>query len=164
MKPREQRRKVFVPARARVEQRWIDVNVLDVSSRGFKLHASTAPPRGAYIELCRGSRSFVARVVWTAGQRFGVRTQDKVATDAFVDLSAPDPKPPAGSVDQDGDRRNDRRRREDNLARADRSREFARTMEYGWMMAFGGLCVVALLAMLQSAFTTPIARLASALN
>ncbi len=40
---------------------------------------SLEPPRpGAYVEISKGHYRTVAQVIWSQGQRFGVRTQDDV--------------------------------------------------------------------------------------
>lgn len=165
MKPREPRRKIYVPARANVDQRWINVNVLDVSSRGFNLQTASAPPSGSYIELHRGNRSFIARVVWTSEQRFGVRTQDAVTAEAFVNPAAADPqaKPDADGTAQ-VERRTRARREEGLTQRLERSRTRAKAMEYGWVVAFGAIGAMIVIAMIQQSLGRPLAQLASALN
>ena len=164
MKPREPRRKVFVAARLRADGRWSDVRVLDVASRGFLIQAHEPPPRGTYIELCRGRLSIVARVVWTRQQRFGVRTQDKVPVDAFVDPSdatdAPRTKFAAG---QEVERRS-RHRREHLAARQDANRYRARALEFCSLAACGGAAVFMLLGLVQQFFTRSLASVAGALG
>lgn len=164
MRPREPRRKVFIPARLRIEQQWIDVRVLDVSSRGFKLQAATAPRRGAYIELRRGSQSFVARVVWASEQRFGVRTQDLIQTDTFINPTAAESAVAVTTAATVVERRAVQRRRDAQVHRFDRSRHVARTLEFGWIAAFGTVAVTVILAMVQQALSHPLTRIAAALH
>lgn len=165
MKPREPRRKVFIAARMRCDGQWSDVRVLDAASRGFLIQAHQPPQRGAYVELGRGPRTFVARVVWSHHQRFGVRTQDKIDVDAFVD-------PPKGSTSGAKsqpdpaaiERRSADRRREAVGERLSHSQTRARTMEYCSMLAFGGIAVMVLIGLVQQFFTGPLAAVSSALG
>lgn len=60
----------------RVEGRWTDVCIRDISSRGLLVQAAVAPVRGDYIEIFRADRAIVGRVVWNKDRRFGVQTQD----------------------------------------------------------------------------------------
>ena len=54
-----------------VGARWGDVCILNLSKRGMLVQAPEAPERGTYLEVRRGSKEIVARVVWSAGNRFG---------------------------------------------------------------------------------------------
>ncbi len=166
VKPREPRRKVFIPARMRFERRWGDVRVLDVSSRGFLLQSSQPLERGAYVELCRGRQSFVARVVWTREQRFGVRTQDPVAIDAFIhsSQSAGHDEPPGRAAVYQQERRLAARQAENHAQRFERSRYVAKAMEYGSVVGFGGIAAVLILGMIQQAMAHPLSMVSSALG
>lgn len=55
MKPRELRRKVLISARMRTGASWGDVCLLNLSSRGVLAQAAVPPPKGAYIEVRRGT-------------------------------------------------------------------------------------------------------------
>ncbi len=57
---------------------WADTSIVNVSTRGMGLRSLRAPIPGAYIEVRKGDICIVAQVVWTHGQRFGVRTRDDV--------------------------------------------------------------------------------------
>ena len=165
VKPREPRRKVFIAARMRCDGQWTDVRVLDAASRGFLIQAHQPPQMGAYIELGRGPRTFVARVVWSHHQRFGVRTQDKIDVAAFVD-------PPTGKqtgADRRADtaaieRRSADRRREAVGERLAHSQARARTLEYCSIVAVGGIAAMALIALVQQLFTHPLAAISAALG
>ena len=84
IKPREPRRKVLIDARMHAGGTWRDVKVLNMSSRGLLLRAAVAPPRGSYTEIRRGLHVILARVVWTDGECFGVRTQDRLTIDGLI--------------------------------------------------------------------------------
>lgn len=84
LKPREPRRNVLIDARMHMGATWRDVKVLNISSRGLLLRASSAPPRGSYTEIRRGLHVIQARVVWTDGERFGVTTQDRLTIDDLI--------------------------------------------------------------------------------
>lgn len=84
MRPREPRRKVLIDARLRHEGGWSDARILDISSRGLCVHADRSPRQGSYVEICKGSHRIIARVVWTRDERFGVRSQDRVAVDSIT--------------------------------------------------------------------------------
>jgi hypothetical protein len=85
VKQRETRRKIFVAAQMRSEGYWIDVHVLNISTRGLLVQTKTLPEKGSYVEICRGSQIVIGRVAWCNGRKFGVRTQDRIDVSAFVD-------------------------------------------------------------------------------
>ena len=84
MKHREQRNKVLAKARMQCGARWQDVAILNYSAHGLGLTCEDPPPRGTFIEVRRGPFVIIARVAWTKGHRFGVRTQDPVASVAIL--------------------------------------------------------------------------------
>ncbi len=84
MKPREQRVKCVVIARMRLNQRWNDVCIRNISTRGLLIQAAFAPPRGTYVEVCRGHHTIVARVVWAKNHRFGIQTQERLNPEALL--------------------------------------------------------------------------------
>jgi hypothetical protein len=84
MKSREPRKKVVIQARLRAGARWSDACILNLSSRGMLVRSAAAPPRGSYLEIRRGPHVIVAQVVWADTKIFGVRTQDRICSDALV--------------------------------------------------------------------------------
>lgn len=136
--------------------------MLDISSRGFLLQANQPPGPGMYIELCRGRASVVARVVWARNQRFGVRTRERVAIEAFMGsfdcgaatrIAAPDASAALP----------ERRHRTRDEAH-ERSRQLGRMMEQGAVLA-AGLAGVALLAIfVTEALGRPLAVVVTALG
>jgi PilZ domain len=161
VKPREDRRKVYVPARIRCDARWGDVRVLDISSNGLKLQAQVLPPRGTYIELHRNCQSIIARVVWTGQERFGVRTQDRVRIEAFLN---PGSSAPEAAIDPAAnDRRRQERRMEGFAASFEQSRFAGRAMEFGMLISLVACAAVLLLGMLQNTLARPLAQVSAAL-
>ena len=165
MKTREQRRKVFVPARIRCAGRWDDVRVLDVSSRGFLLQAGAVPDRGTYVELCRGRNLYVARVVWAGQQRFGVRTQDRVGIEAFLAAPGEAADEPVSDPERDSflERRSVARRREATAQGFEQNRAMAKAMEFGSLVGMGGIAAVLILGLLHAALARPLAQISAAL-
>ena len=161
MKEREPRRKVFVAARMRCGAAWDDVRVLDVSSGGFLLQAKDVPRRGTYIELCRGRKSFVARVVWTGSECFGVRTRERVAVDAFVN---PEHSEPSARESASGGEPAAMRRLEDNAHRFERSRQRARALEYGSLIGVGAFAALLIAMVAGKVLAMPLGMVSAALG
>lgn len=141
MRPREPRRKVLIDARLRHEHGWADARILNISRRGLMARAAQVPPRGAYVEISKGTYRIVARVVWVSRDCFGARTQDAIAVEAMAnDKDAP--RPPTANIN------NDRRlclREPDREERRDRSRRLSRGLEFVAVTLFG--CSAAYLAL-----------------
>ena len=138
MKPREPRKAVLIDARLRADCGWDDARILNISKRGLMVRAPKAPPRGTYVEICRGTHRIVARVVWVSNDRFGARTQDPLPVDAIAGGGNSTPAPA---------NRNDRRtapRRPSHAQQHDRSRRWSRRAEFAGVVAMG--CAAALLA------------------
>jgi len=112
---------------------WADTSIVNVSARGLGLQTLRAPMPGTYIEIRRGDSCIVAQVVWTQGQRFGVRTQDD------VDLGALSAQARSGSTSRKDDggaqmaalqwKRIPRRHSEI----AERNRFLGRAVEFAWV-------------------------------
>ena len=163
MKPREPRRKIVVPARIRQAGRWADVRILDASSRGFMIHLPNAPPRGTYVELHRGRRSYVARVVWQSAQRCGLQTQDRVIVDDLV-------KPPEAVTDPRQDeaptieRRSAGRARDRIELKAERSRTSGRAGQFAAFICGAVVAASLLYGMVGQALSRPLAQVSTALT
>ena len=63
VKPREERRNIFLRARLRSEHGWADVTIGNVSSRGVMLHCTAPLQRNSFIEVRHRSVCIVGRVV-----------------------------------------------------------------------------------------------------
>ena len=130
MKAREPRKKALLAARVRSGASWRDVCLLNLSSRGALVQATNPPPKGAYIEVRRGSHVIVARVVWTEKHRFGIHSQDAIAVDDI--MSERDSATPQKSCHQQHvqvDRRRAARNRTTG-ERHEQSRFIARSAEF----------------------------------
>ena len=133
MKPREARRKVLIDARLRQDCGWSDARILNLSSRGMMVRASSAPARGTYVEISRGAYRIVARDVWVKGDRFGARSQDRIAFEAIA-------KGEEDSLRKPANFNNDRRLQRRDLdpeEQHERSRARSRRLELAVVVAFG---------------------------
>jgi hypothetical protein len=141
---------------------WRDARMLNLSSRGVGLSAGAPPEPGTYVEIRRGAHVIVARVMWTAGLRFGVRTQDPVQVEALIrepdasDAPAPAPAPSGQPLE--------RRRAARSISRQhERSRALARMLE---SMFLGFLAIAAALLvfdLVKQSFQRPLAATERAL-
>lgn len=163
MKQREPRRPVMIRARMRAGVCWDDISILNISSKGMMLHARQAPPRGSYLEVRRGRHAIVARVVWSANDRFGIATQDRISVEALIR------EPTAGEtadVGPDGqvaiERRTQARQR--HAQRHDSSRQSGRTMEFVSIALVGAITAFAAYGMVRETLSAPMAQVAAALR
>ena len=134
MKAREPRRKVVVPARLNAGPKWVDAVVLNISSRGMLVRSETPIEVGTYIDLRRGRQVIIGRAVWTNGNQFGVRTQDRIDVEALLgELSRP------SSADKaQPERRAEPRRGAAPITaaqRAERNRHLGVLLQYGMIVA-----------------------------
>ena len=106
-KKREARLPITATVRFRTDHEWASALVRNVSSRGLMATCQPPPVRGAYLEIRRGAYVIVGRVVWSSGDRFGLKAQDTIAAEALTGAVA---RPRSGE-----------RRREPRAAVADRS-------------------------------------------
>jgi len=121
----------------RIDGYWADVQILDASSRGFLIHAAHSPPRGSYIELYRGRRRYVARVVWQTNQRCGVRTQDALSVDDLI--KPPETQTASIASNEPAVERRERRRVSESIKqRGQSSRHIGRMVEYASIVGLGG--------------------------
>lgn len=139
MKPREPRRKVLIEARLRQDRGWSSARILNLSPRGVCASAPQAPPRGSYIEICRGTHRIVARVVWVKDDQFGVRAQDVIAVESIIKGL----EPPPAAANPDNDRRFDLRQ-PTSEEQHEHSRRWSRRLEFAAVTAFA--CAAAFLA------------------
>lgn len=160
MKPREQRRKTLIRARMRCAAGWTDVCIVNLSARGAGLQCASPPASGAYVEIRRGAHVVVARVAWSSGHRFGVRSQDPIAIDALIaEPSAADARPPAPDS-----RPVERRARPRTEPRHERSRHLARTAEFACMALFGAGAAVGIYGVVEEALARPMSAITAAMK
>lgn len=108
------------------------------------VQAVDPPERGTYLELRRGAHAIIARVAWTAGNRFGAYTQDPLNVDALVSDSA-EPEAASGQPgDTDAIERRSALRAQGHNERHERNRWAARAFELACLAGFGfGLAMLA---------------------
>ena len=159
MRPREQRRKMFIRARVKTDDGWHDASIIDLSRRGMGLQAGIAPRRGAYVEIRRGMHVIVARVMWSVGHRFGVAAQDDIPVDLVAadrPPANPDPRPATKS-----DRRLARRRLAE---RAEASRTWGRRLQVAVTALVGRAAAMVVAAQVRSALAAPLGQIGAALD
>jgi len=158
VKSREERQKVMVKARMRSGVAWRDVCIINMSAHGLGIQSAEPPERGTYVEICRGTQSVVARVVWAKGHRAGLRSQDAIFVRAFLnDNAAPVPRAAQGHPVE-------RRRAPRALQKHDRSRLAGRLMEFACLALFAGALAVTAFGAVEQALAAPLSRINSALG
>lgn len=160
VKSREERQKVMIRARMRSGVSWHDVCILNLSRRGLGIQAAEPPPRGTYVEICRGKEVLVARVMWAKGHRAGLHSQDAISVRALVyDLPANDggPSEPYPKIER-------RQAPRPSSQRHDQSRLVARAMEFACLglvaLGFG----MTIFGSVEQALAQPIAQVQAALD
>jgi hypothetical protein len=162
VKSREPRQKVLIDARLRDGGGWSDARILNLSSGGLMVRARQAPPRGTYVEICRGAHRIVARVVWAEDDRFGAMAQDRLAVAAFTRGESPDSTAPFAA------NANDRRAGPRVAAPkdlAERSRRWSRGFEFVAVVALAVAAAAVAFDTVSEALSKPLvlieARLAA---
>lgn len=140
-RPREERITVLIPSRMRLESRWLDVVIHNVSSRGLMAGCDEPPPVGSYVEIRRGTIVIVGRVQWNKSRFFGLRSQDRLSVKALVDEPRLASRPARGDDKESAvaDRRAERRlAHEAQMARqVERSRTFASAFQFVVLVLVG---------------------------
>lgn len=95
MREREPRYAVSLPAKMRIDNRWSDAAIQNVSAHGLMMKAARPPKLGAYVEIRRATNLIIARVVWVKNALFGLRTQDRLDLRSLLYAAAR----PAGSAE-----------------------------------------------------------------
>ncbi len=130
---------MLIPSRMRLESRWLDVVIHNVSSRGLMAGCDAPPAVGSYVEIRRGTIVIVGRVQWNKGRFFGMRAQDRLSVKALVDEPRVASRPVRSDAKPDSDRRADRRlAHEAQMARKmERSRSFASMFQFIVLVVVG---------------------------
>lgn len=163
MKQREPRQKVMLSARLRHDGTWADANILNVSTRGLLLHGSIRPARGTYLEIRRGSYVIVGRVVWVSANRFGVRTQDRLAIDSLI-ANAPLCARPANDSGATPVERRARPRSEGLEWRYAANRDRGRFGQFAMIAAFGAMAALMAFEAAGRALSLSMAQIAAHLT
>ncbi len=130
---------MLIPSRMRLETRWLDVVIHNVSSRGLMAGCDEPPAVGSYVEIRRGTLVIVGRVQWNKGRFFGLRSQDRLSVKALIDEPRLASRPVRADTNVENDRRAERRlAQEAQLARkVERSRSFASLFQFLVLVAVG---------------------------
>jgi hypothetical protein len=114
---------------------WSEVCIVNISPRGLQLQSAEPPPRGAFLEVRRGSHTIIATVAWAKQHRFGVRTQDTLPVDEIIAgvTAAVAPSNDTGSAERIERRSQPRPSGE----RHETNRRRARAMEFACAILFG---------------------------
>ena len=160
VKAREDRQKVMITARMRCGGSWSDICVLNLSRRGLGIQAPDPPPRGSYVEVCRGPVIVVARVMWAKGHRAGLYSQDPIWIEGLLSEQKPakDCQTPAGGA------LIERRRVPRMGERHELSRTAGRAMEFTFIaLAAAGMAAMAF-GIVEQALAEPLSQIGAALN
>jgi hypothetical protein len=148
----------MVKARMRNGVAWRDVCIINISAHGIGIQSAEPPERGAYVEICRGTQSVIARVAWSKGHRAGLRSQDAIFIRAFLnDNAAPAPRAAQGQPVE-------RRRAPRTTQKHDRSRLAGRLMEFACLALFAGALAVMAFGAVEQALAAPLSRINMALG
>lgn len=130
---------MLIPSRMRLETRWLDVVIHNVSSRGLMAGCDEPPAVGSYVEIRRGTLVIVGRVQWNKGRFFGLRSQDRLSVKALIDEPRLASRQVRADTNVENDRRAERRlAQEAQLARkVERSRSFASLFQFLVLVAVG---------------------------
>ena len=157
LKTRSPRQKVLITTRMRVSAGWTDACILNISARGLMIQAaSPSPARGSYVEIRRGARIIIGRVMWSEQRRFGLATQDQLDVESIIALPGGDPdSPPSSPAVTAGFERRSAVRRHATVF--ERSRQWSSAFEFVCIAVFGAAgCMLAFGAMTQ-VFVAPMA-------
>lgn len=162
LKPREERKTVFVHARVRNDVGWSDVTIGNVSSRGLMLQSTAPLRRNDFVEVRYRQVCIVGRIVWVGGTRCGVRTQDQIDVAGLLSR-APTRRRKSGEERRAIARKLEAPRRK-AADTAESSRRTARLFDWA-IIAIGGGATAAFVAQLMfSALDAPLTRIGVALG
>jgi hypothetical protein len=156
-RPRELRRRVLLPARMRVDSRWCDACILNISSHGLMIQMGRGAPCAEAVEVRRGEHVIRARVVWRDGSRAGLQADDCLPVEEILSLSqARSLQLRAGSGPVE-------RRRQPRYDH-ERSRFQGRLIEFGGIAIIAGTFGLAIFSIVQQALGRPMAIVEAALG
>jgi hypothetical protein len=149
----------MIRARMRSNAAWHDVCILNLSTHGLGIQSADPPERGAYVEICRGRQTVIARVAWSKGHRAGLRSQDPIFIRALINDQAP-PAPPAPN----GAFVERRVTPRPSSTAHDNSRIRARVIEFASFSAIAAALAFIAVSALSSALSQPMAAVRQALD
>lgn len=138
---------------------WRDACILNVSSRGLMIHSAVCARPGSQVELRGGSQVIRARVVWSKGQRAGLRSEEMLRVMDIIDLSEGRP----------GHQALQAARRLGRCTRLDPSRaaalgQYSRLLELGSALAIAAIVGWAVLSLGASLMLSRLGIIAAALH
>lgn len=154
-KLRELRQRVILPTRLRAASGWTDACILNVSSRGLLVRAPGLTAKGSTVELWHGEIVIIARVVWNAGGRAGLCTEQPVPIDYIATV--------AGRAFE---RSAEGRDREPRAAprTTDDHRLRARTIQFASVLLIAAAFAASIYPMLHASFARPLRAIEAALG
>jgi hypothetical protein len=149
----------MIRTRVRASSGWTDACILNVSSRGLLINASTAgvAPTGSTIELWHGEHVIGAEVVWRKGGRAGLRSEQRVPVEEIMALGKAPALQLTAAEWPPAERRKRPRSHEESRLRS-------RAMEFAGIAAIASCLAVSALAMVEQAFAQPLALVERALG
>lgn len=150
----------------RIDGKWVDVRIRNVSSRGLLIQSAAPPPRGSYVEIFKARHTIVARVVWSNDQRFGIHTRERLDVGALVGEAATN-KP--GTTPPDSpplvERRSDPRRltAAQVTQRLERSRRISSAVEFGAIVACGLIAAILTVSTVYETLSRPFQKVSNSL-
>ena len=143
---------------------WNDISLLNLSARGALAQSAAPPANGTYVEVRRGAFVIVGRIVWTEGNRFGLRAQDTIpVTQIIAGPSAPVDDAFPRPFNPDFDRRTSARKLSVSESH-ERSRQVARLVEYSFFAGAVLLFSTMTFSVVQTAMARPMAKITAALD
>ena len=165
MKAREERRNVLIQARMRIDGKWADVRIRNVSSRGLLLQSAEPPPRGSYIEIFKARHTIVARVVWAGNKQFGIHTRERLDVGALIGEAAPPSPTTSPDAPSGTERQADPRRltAEGVTQRLERSHRISKAVEFGAVVACGVIAAVIMVSTVYETLSLPFQKVSRSL-
>lgn len=150
----------------RIDGKWVDVRIHNISSRGLLVQSAIPPPRGSYVEIFKARHTIVARVVWSNDHRFGIHTRERLDVGALVGEAASN-KPGATAPDAPSlvERRSAPRRltTEQVTQRLERSRRISSAVEFGTIVACGLMAAMLTFSAVYETLSRPFQKVSNSL-
>jgi len=156
---------VILPSRMRSEAAWIDVCIHNISTNGLLVAAESPPDPGVYVDIRRGSRTIIGRVVWRKDHFFGVQVQGRLDINRLIEK-------PRSSRCQRADRgaAGTREKHQNHMAadaaiahRLERSRRFAAAFQFVLIVAGGAVTATGMATGAYHLLAKPFAAIAAEL-
>ena len=144
----------------RISAGWNDACILNISERGLMVRATSTSPRcGSYVEIRRGARIIIGRVMWARQGRFGLATQDSLDVQSIIAAPDGDGTEAAALVTT---ALYDRRTTARLDTAFDRSRQLSSSFEFGCVTVFAVAGSMIAYSAVAQLFTAPMAAIEQA--